>query len=124
MTHKLPDFLKEIATDFRWTTREGKQLRIEEMETSHIFNCVKMLFNHVAEAWGGHPVWYTKRYTDYAFRARQVPDHLMLQLCLFVWHIEQRGDLPEQYRLPYQRMIVQLRKTKELGPSVLAITSD
>lgn len=26
-----------------WTTREGKELKISEMETSHIQNCIKML---------------------------------------------------------------------------------
>lgn len=26
-----------------WTTREGKQLKISEMETSHIQNCIAML---------------------------------------------------------------------------------
>ena len=29
--------------DFVWTTKDGKRLKLRDMETSHIENCIKML---------------------------------------------------------------------------------
>ena len=34
--------------NFHWRTQEGEVLTPPEMETSHIFNCVRMIFNHTA----------------------------------------------------------------------------
>jgi hypothetical protein len=31
-----------------WRTREGEILTPSEMKTSHLFNCVRMIFNHTA----------------------------------------------------------------------------
>jgi hypothetical protein len=31
---------------FSWTTREGVVIFVEHMTTSHLFNCVRMIFNH------------------------------------------------------------------------------
>ena len=33
-----------------WTTREGKKLKISEMETSHIFNCIRLMDRQMVKA--------------------------------------------------------------------------
>ena len=33
-----------------WTTREGKKLKISEMETSHILNCIRLMDRQMVKA--------------------------------------------------------------------------
>lgn len=33
-----------------WTTREGKKLKISEMETSHIYNCIRLMDRQMVAA--------------------------------------------------------------------------
>ena len=33
-----------------WTTREGKKLKISEMETSHIYNCIRLMDRQMVSA--------------------------------------------------------------------------
>lgn len=33
-----------------WTTREGKKLKISEMKTSHILNCIRMMDRQMCAA--------------------------------------------------------------------------
>ena len=33
-----------------WTTREGKKLKITEMETNHIFNCIRLMDRQMVAA--------------------------------------------------------------------------
>lgn len=38
--------MNELATSFIWTTQTGEQIAVCDMETSHLFNTVRMIFNH------------------------------------------------------------------------------
>ena len=91
-----------------WVTAGGERLVIGEMDTKHLFNSMKMLFNHLAEAWGGHPVWFQKRYQDTAWMAREDPKPLAEFVCRAVVAINARGDLPERYHAPYAEIVGQL----------------
>lgn len=37
-----------------WTTRDGVRLNIEDMETSHIKNCIRMLQKQIIDPWTIH----------------------------------------------------------------------
>jgi len=59
-----------------WTTAEGETMLLCDMETTHLFNSMKMCFNHLAVMWGGKPVWFTKQYCDIGAQAVMGPEFL------------------------------------------------
>lgn len=104
---------------FLWRTMEGEVLTLAEMETKHIFNSMKMVFNHLAEEFGADPVWFVHTYRDYQHRANHDPDALAYQVLTFIAEIEARGDLPEKYRVPYLLITEQVfgpMKFKRIAP--------
>lgn len=105
-----------IPAGFRWRTMEGEVLALDEMETSHVFNAMKMIFNHLAEAWGGRPVWFTKAYGDYQDRAETDPAKLAGLVVFFIQEIERRGNLPDKYVEPYRSIVDQI--LPKLEPAV------
>lgn len=38
-----------------WTTLDEKQLRVEDMETSHLINCIKLMERREQQ---GSPMWF------------------------------------------------------------------
>jgi hypothetical protein len=100
---------------FRWRTMEGETLTLPQMETKHIFNSMKMCFNHLAEVWGGKPVWFVQEYPDYFDQAKAAPAHLAGVIVMFLAEIERRGDLPEKYLEPYRAIVDQIRPKLEPG---------
>lgn len=94
---------------FRWRTMEGQVLRLSEMKTGHIFNSMKMIFNHLAEAHGGDPIWFNHQYSDYHSDARRNVDSLAAQVCFFIAEIQLRGDLPEKYAAPFAAILGQVK---------------
>lgn len=99
---------------FRWRTREGVIMRLADMETSHVFNSMKMIFNHLAAAHGAEPVWFKHHYSDYKQHAKTTPN-LMAAVCMFfIREIELRGDLPAAYRIPYTQILNQIKGIKSL----------
>lgn len=39
-----------IDPNFRWTTMDCQTLKLQEMATSHLFNCIKMMWNNLVPA--------------------------------------------------------------------------
>lgn len=98
-----------IEKPFLWKTMDGEILTLAEMKTGHVFNSMKMCFNHLAAAWDARPVWHQHQYRDYASAARQEPGQLAWLVVMFIQEIEKRGDLPEKYREPYNEIVDQIR---------------
>lgn len=92
-----------------WKTATGDVIPIEKMATSHCFNSMKMIFNHLAEMWGGKPVWFTHRYSDYTIGALTGKHELARIVVVFMQEIESRGDLPDGLRAPYDEIVAQIR---------------
>lgn len=105
--------------DFRWRTMDGDILTLDEMATKHIFNSMKMCFNHLAAAWGAKPVWFVKHYGDYASAAVREPRQLAWLVVFFILEIDRRGDLPERYSEPYQQIKDQLTARNISAETVL-----
>jgi hypothetical protein len=95
---------------FIWSTMDGTHLRIYQMETSHIFNCAKLLYNHLADAYGLPTVWFKKRYADFAERAREIPDRELYSMLCFIKEIEKRKNLPEKYHKPYMDILANINR--------------
>lgn len=104
---------------FRWRTSEGDVLTLSEMETSHIFNSMKMCFNHLAQVWGGRPVWFVQEYPDYFDHAVAAPSALAGVVVLFLAEIGRRGDLPEKYIEPYRAIVEQITPRLDPGQRLL-----
>lgn len=99
---------------FRWKTMEGNLLTLAEMKTSHIFNAMKMIFNHLAALHGGNPIWFEKKYIDYKEKAKTQPNYLAALILFFIQEIEQRKNLPDKYKTPYLQILNQIEPLKEL----------
>lgn len=97
--------LIQLKNIFRWKTAKGELLTLAEMDTKHIFNAMKMIYNHLAEAYELPTVWFMNQYSDYTVYAEEIPQELALQICLFLNEIEDRGDLPEKYQKPYEDIL-------------------
>lgn len=87
---------------FRWKCMDGRVLTLEEMKTKHIFNSMKMVFNHLAEAHGGEPVWFERHYEIYEEMCERFPQAQAELVVFFLAEIERRGDLPAFYNEPYR----------------------
>jgi hypothetical protein len=104
--------------EFRWRTMRGEVLTIPEMDTPHIFNCAKMCFNHLAEQHGGTPVQFTKKYSDYKRKAKKDPKGLATLAMAFCLEVLQRGDLPIEYREPFEQIIRQIFPLDQIQPAL------
>lgn len=95
--------LEEIKNQVIWTTQKGERLRLEDMHTVHVFNSLKMQYNHLAVVYGGmETVWFTKQYEDKIAEAKLQPELMILTVFLFISEIEKRGDLEEKFIEPYE----------------------
>lgn len=101
--------LLNIRETFRWKTMTGDVLRLDQMETSHIFNSMKMCFNHLASVAGGKPVWFVKQYREYCEAAEDDPKQLAWLVLFFIQELEYRNDLPAKFREPYGAILEQIR---------------
>lgn len=85
----------QMATPFVWRTHDGRELTPQEMETKHLFNTLKMVWNHSCpvraqirpfKRWWFGPS-YTKTYMANAVRfmyaellTRQLDDYMTADL--------------------------------------------
>lgn len=107
---------KEVSKPFLWRTMKGEVLRLDQMDTKHLFNILKMIYNHLAEQYDLPPIWFTVKYPDYQVRSKLIPRHLAKNMCVFIAEIERRNDLPDKYKAPYERIVTVL---KNLGIKLL-----
>jgi hypothetical protein len=106
-----------VEKQFRWRAMDGRVYKLADMETSHVFNSMKMIFNHLAEIYGARPIWFTKRYSTtegYFADIRVDPKPLASTVGMFVREIERRGDLPQRYLQPYREILEQIVKSPRL----------
>lgn len=112
---------KVIARPFLWRTMEGEVLTLEEMDTKHVFNSMKMIFNHLAEQFNATPIWFNHQYGDYQRGAVANPSGLAYLVLFFIAEIERRGDLLARYREPYAAICGQVfgqMKLKRIAAAV------
>ena len=93
---------------FVWTDQKGQRYHLTEMNTSHIFNSLKMLYNHTAKLHGKPTVWFFHEYSGgYQYIKRHIIRTLKVMLA-FVYMIESRQDLNDRYSEPYAFIVEQL----------------
>lgn len=104
--------IEDYLPTFRWHTSEGEILTLDRMSSSHKFNCLKMLYNHIAKQYGLPTIWFTRQYEDYIVKAQTISRKLALQMCAFIISIETEGTLPQQYWESYQQILAVLQNLK------------
>lgn len=95
-----------------WTTAEGERMPITAMATSHLFNAMKMVFNHIADVWGGEPVWFNHQYSDYTTAALTGPHRLAQVVFTMLEELDRRKDLDPKYLEPLAAI-----RRQVLGPA-------
>jgi len=107
-----PETEAEIKEQFIWRTQDGQRLTLSEMETSHVFNCFKMAFNHVAVHYGGTPIRFTKEWPSYHKIAKEDPKQLAWLVWIFHTVLEKRTDMVFADKWAYNRIMDQIYKNK------------
>lgn len=97
-----------VKADFKWKTKEGPVLELCQMDTKHLFNSMKMMFNHLAAVHGGMPVWFVNQWDDWFVRAKRDPNGVAKRVCQLMAEIEERGDLPTKYHASYNAIRIQV----------------
>ena len=97
-----------IKEQFEWKTQTGEILTLPEMETSHIFNCFKMAFNHVAFHYNGTPIRFTKQWGTYHRIAQEDPKQLAWLTWVFHTVLEQRDDMNFADKWSYKKIMDQI----------------
>lgn len=91
-----------------WVTQEGERMFISDMATTHLFNAMKMCFNHLAEAHGGVPVWFQQHWGGAAAIARFNPTRLAAYVVGMLTELDRRNDLPAKYVRPLEEIRAQI----------------
>jgi hypothetical protein len=117
---------------FRWRTMKNEILTIDEMKSSHIFNSLKMLYNHLAEIYNKPTYWFKKRYFRYIegvkdnlecvferdFSDKEAHSYIADQILFFIVELENRNDLPYKYKRVYSQILTSIgincKEIKEL----------
>lgn len=90
--------LAQFKETFTWRTKDGRTVRIPDMDTTHLFNTAKLLLNKFSSEQIAN--LYRRGPNSYACQAKNGQT-----IFFFVWEIENRDDLPPKYRIAYQQML-------------------
>lgn len=90
--------LAQFKQSFSWKAKDGRVMKIEEMDTTHLFNTAKLLLNKFNEAQISR--LYVRGPNSYACDVKNGQT-----VFFFVWEIECRDDLQPRYRTAYQQML-------------------
>lgn len=93
--------LEQFKQTFTWKTKEGRTVRLADMDTTHLFNTAKLLLNKFTEA--QIQTLYRRGANSYACQAKNGQT-----IFFMVWEIENRDDLQPRYRVAYQQMITRI----------------
>jgi len=76
---------------------QGEILDTSQMDTSHLFNSVKMMYNHLAELVGFPTFWFTKQYKVIYKLCEEDPQKHINVLKGLVIELEKREDMEDRY---------------------------
>lgn len=109
--------------EWRWKTAIKQYLTLQQMETDHIFNSMKMLYNHLADELGEETVWFSQEYVGFSLMAVESPDWMAFHILLFIKEIESRGDLSLKYRGAYEEIVSRIMR-RQLGDTTRLIEAN
>tara|TARA_R100000458_G_C8238243_1_gene217997 strand:+ start:620 stop:1069 length:450 start_codon:yes stop_codon:yes gene_type:complete len=84
-----------------WQTMEGYILHTSQMKTSHLFNSVKMIYNHMAQLIGFPTFWFNKEYEKWNEIWINEPEQTLESLKIMIEELETRTDWDENQKSTY-----------------------
>lgn len=103
--------MNTFKEEFIWTNKDGKKILLSEMETSYLFNCMKMLYNCLAYEFGykiiGDFNYSTHEYfltEEHGFSVFSI----LWKIKVLTNEIETRKNLPNNYHKDYFKMLYNL----------------
>ena len=87
-----------------WRTMEGYILHTSQMETSHLFNSVKMIYNHMAQLIGFPTFWFNKEYEKWNKVWIKEPEQTLEYLKIMIEELETRTDWDENQKSTYMKI--------------------
>tara|TARA_R110000824_G_scaffold109467_1_gene257039 strand:- start:2435 stop:2866 length:432 start_codon:yes stop_codon:yes gene_type:complete len=88
-------------TQFIHVTAEGTILQADEMETSHVFNCIKMWYNHLAVLVGFQEIWFRKKKAHIFHTWQTDPQKGMDILKGYMLEFESRDNIEDRHLEKY-----------------------
>ena len=76
--------------DYIWVTADNKEIDIREMKTRHLFNTLKMLYNHLARLSSLPEVWFSKEYNLFYDMWNKKPQKMINMMKLMIEEMESR----------------------------------
>jgi hypothetical protein len=80
----------------KWRTAQGEAITLGKMKTSHLFNCLKMFYNHLAEVYRMPIYYFTRKYAEYHYLAINDPFRLIDMSKIFIKEIDKRKDMSDK----------------------------
>ena len=96
-----------VSSPFVWKTQRNLFLRVDQMETRHLFNTVVMIWNHIAPAEAR-----THNYRRYVFGPTYTVAYMKTAVSAMMVEIYTRTDLSDAQREIFGRMVEYLRKNQ------------
>ena len=93
--------IKEVML---WRTMNGEILNIREMKTGHLFNSVKMIYNHMAELIGFPTFWFSNKYKSHTEKWIEDPEGQLDILKKMIEELETRVDWESEHRASYRKI--------------------
>lgn len=108
-----------ITSPYVWKTQRNLLLRVDEMATSHLFNTVVMIWNHIAPAEAR-----THNYRQYVLGPKYTAAYMKSAVSAMMIEINTRPDLTEAKREIFKRMSEYLRRNQSLLTEPLPMIGD
>jgi len=106
----------EEKNGFYWVTMEKDIVHSSQMNTSHLFNSTKMIYNHMADLIGFPTFWFSKKYEEHTKKWLSNPQNQLDTLKKLVKELETRTDWDERQKSIYNK--IRLTLTGEFHKSV------
>lgn len=88
------DTYRELSKVIIWNTITGSEGKtVKDMATSHIFNCLKMMYNHLAVIAGGPQIMFTKEHPQLYEYWKKDSKSMIKWMKIFIVEIDDRADL-------------------------------
>jgi hypothetical protein len=88
-------------SNLKWRQANGKEINIRDMDTVHLFNSLKMVYNHFAEVYDLPTYMFGNEYEYYKAMVMDDPFGMLKVIEVLNSELYGRRDLPKKYEFIY-----------------------
>ena len=110
------DKYRELSKSTVWNTITNNQGQsINNMATPHLFNCLKMMYNHLAVVAKGPRIMFTKEYPQLYEYWKRKPDTMVEWMKIFIVELDDRKDLrgPKNMAFAFMKQMLKGKDKKD-----------